>query len=186
VNAWWNLAPHDVSILLYLMDGRMPDSISARGVDYIQPGIEDVVFAVLTWDTRVTAHVHVSWLDPGKVRKVTLVGERKMVVYNDVSEDKIAVFDKGVDLIPRAGDRMDYDQANPYRLIHRAGDVSLPRIDFQEPLKVEASHFLESVRTGLSPLTGPRHARDVVAILEAGGRSLREGGSPVRLDEIGS
>jgi predicted dehydrogenase len=179
VNAWWNLAPHDISILLYLMDGALPVSVAAQGVDYIQHGIEDVVFATLTWASRVTAHVQVSWLDPGKVRKITLVGSRRMVVYDDVSDDKIAVLDKGIDRVPKAGDRMDYDHFNNYQLLHRAGDVLLPRIDFQEPLKVETAHFLECVRTGQTPLTGPRHARDVVAVLEAGQRSLGDRGLAV-------
>src|SRR5690606_34801695 len=87
VNAWWNLAPHDISILLYLLDGALPTTVSARGMDYIQPGVEDVVFASLAWENRVTANVHVSWLDPGKVRRVTLVGSRRMIVYDDVSDD---------------------------------------------------------------------------------------------------
>jgi predicted dehydrogenase len=183
VNAWWNLVPHDVSILLYLMGGELPVSVAAHGVDYIQPGIEDVVFATLTWANRVTAHVQVSWLDPGKVRKMTLVGSRKMVVYDDVSDDKIAVLDKGVDRVPKAGERMDYDHFNNYQLFHRAGDVWLPRIEFQEPLKVETAHFLECVRTGQTPLTGPQHARDVVAVLEAGQQSLREQGQVVVIDK---
>src|SRR6266550_6533125 len=80
VNAWWNLAPHDVSILLYLMNDTLPVSVSAHGISYIQPGIEDVVFATLTWASGVTAHIHVSWLDPGRVRKMSIVGSRKMVV----------------------------------------------------------------------------------------------------------
>jgi predicted dehydrogenase len=179
VNAWWNLAPHDVSILLYLMKDELPVSVSAVGVSYIQPGIEDVVFATLTWANGVTGHIHVSWLDPGKVRKMTFVGSRKMVVYDDVSDDKIVVFDKGVDRVPRIGERMDYDQFN-YQLIHRTGDVWLPRISFQEPLKVEAAHFLECLRTGETPLTGPKHARDVVAVLEATQTALQTGHS-VRL-----
>jgi predicted dehydrogenase len=172
VNAWWNLAPHDVSILLYLRDGQVPETVSARGIDYLQRGIEDVVFATLTWPDRVAAHVHVSWLDPGKVRKVTVVGSRKMLVYDDVSDDKIAVLDKGVDRVPRAGERMDYDQADRYQLVQRAGDVWMPRIDFQEPLKLEVAHFLECIRTGSPPLTGGQHARNVVAVLEAGQRAL--------------
>src|SRR5207247_1932282 len=151
---------------------ELPTSVAANGVDYIQPGVEDVVFATLTWKSRVTAHVHVSWLDPGKVRKVTVVGSRKMVVYDDVNEDKIAVYDKGVDRVPKVGERMDFDQPAGYQILHRTGDILLPRIDFQEPLKVESSHFLECVRTGKTPLTGARHARDVVAILEAGETSL--------------
>lgn len=176
VNAWWNLAPHDVSILLYLMEGALPASVQATGMDYIQPGIEDVVFATLTWPNRVCAHIQVSWLDPGKVRRLTLVGSRKMVVYDDISDEKIAVFDKGVDRVPKVGERMDYDHFNNYQILHRTGDVLLPRIDFQEPLKVEAAHFLDCLRTGATPLTGPRHARDVVAVLEAVQLSLRQGG----------
>jgi len=176
-NAWWNLAPHDVSILLYLMNGRPPVSVAARGVDYIQPGIEDVVFATLTWDDKVTAHVHVSWLDPGKTRMLTLVGDRRMVVYNDIGDDKIAVFDKGVERVPHCGEQMDYDDFNNYKILHRRGDVTLPKIDFTEPLRTETEHFLQCVTEGAEPLTGPAHARDVVAILEAGQRSLAAGGS---------
>jgi len=175
VNAWWNLAPHDVSILLYLMNDELPVSVSATGVSYIQPGIEDVVFATLKWASGVTGHIHVSWLDPGKIRKMTLVGSRKMVVYDDVSDDKIMIFDKGVDRVPKIGERMDYDQSSGYQLIHRTGDILLPRVAFQEPLKTEAAHFLECVRNGQPPLTGPKHARDVVAILEAGQTALASG-----------
>ncbi|HEU4511180.1 MAG TPA: Gfo/Idh/MocA family oxidoreductase [Pyrinomonadaceae bacterium] len=177
VNAWWNLAPHDVSILLYLMDGELPSSVSATGVSYIQPGIEDVVFATLKWANGVTGHIHVSWLDPGKIRKMTLVGSRKMVVYDDVSDDKITIFDKGVDRVPKIGERMDYDQSGDFQLIHRTGDILLPRISFQEPLKTEAAHFLDCLRTGQPPLTGPQHARDVVAVLEATQTALTTGQS---------
>ncbi len=175
VNAWWNLAPHDVSILLYLMNDQLPVSVSAVGVSYIQPGIEDVVFATLKWASGVIGHIHVSWLDPGKIRKMTLVGSQKMVVYDDVSDDKIMVFDKGVDRVPKIGERMDYDQSDNYQLIHRTGDIWLPKISFQEPLKTEAAHFLECLRTGKPPLTGPKHARDVVAVLEATQKALSSG-----------
>jgi predicted dehydrogenase len=132
------------------------------------------VFATLKWPSGITAHIHVSWLDPGKVRKMTFVGSRKMVVYDDVGEDKIIVLDKGVDRVPKIGERMDYDQIN-YQLVHRTGDVWLPRIAFQEPLKVEAGHFLDCLRTGAEPLTGPKHARDVVAVLEATQTALESG-----------
>lgn len=173
VNAWWNLAPHDVSILLYLMNGELPATISAHGIAYLQPGIEDVVFATLTWANGVMAHVQVSWLDPGKVRKVTLVCSQKMIVYDDVSDDKIAIVDKGVDVTPKLGERMDYDKpSGPLSL--RSGDVLLPKVNVPEPLKVESAHFIECVRTGQTPITGPRHARDVVAVLEAGQRALKE------------
>jgi len=182
VNAWWNLAPHDVSILIYLLGGERPASVSVRGVALLQPAIEDVAFAVLSWSSGVTAHVHVSWLDPGKVRRVTVVGSRKMVVYDDVRDDKIAIFDKGIDRVPKLGDRMDFDHFDGYQLLHRTGDVLLPRIAAQEPLRIEADHFLECIRTGATPLTGPAHARDVVAVLEAGQESLRRKGESVRLE----
>ena len=184
VNAWWNLAPHDISILLYLMDWELPVSVSARGVDYVQPSIEDVVFATLTWANRVTAHIQVSWLDPGKTRKMTIVGNRKMVVYDDVSDDKIAVMDKGIDRVAKPNGNMDYDYFNNYQLFHRSGDILLPRIDFQEPLKVETSHFLECVRTGETPLTGAVHGRSAVAILEAGQKSVKSQGQIVNLSPV--
>ncbi len=173
VNAWWNLAPHDVSILLYLMNDELPVTVTAHGIDYIQPHLEDVVFATLTWANRVTAHLHVSWLDPGKIRQMTVVGSRKMVVYDDVSDDKITILDKGVDRVPKIGEKMDYDNFNQYQIVHRSGDVWLPKINFQEPLKMEATHFLECVRTGRTPLTGGLQGRQVVAVLEAVQRALQ-------------
>ncbi len=105
-----------------------------------------------------------------------------MVIYDDVSDDKIMVLDKGVDRVPKIGERMDYDQVN-YQLVHRMGDVWLPRISFQEPLKVEAAHFLECLRTGEQPLSGPKHARDVVAVLEAAQTALKTG-REVALSEV--
>ncbi|MFN8445217.1 MAG: Gfo/Idh/MocA family oxidoreductase [Caldilineaceae bacterium] len=175
VNAWWNLAPHDVSILLYLMNGELPISVAAQGMDYLQNGTEDVVFATLTWANRVAAHIHVSWLDPGKVRRMTIVGSRKMVLYDDVSDDKLTIYDKGFDRVPRIGERMDFDTPGGFLLKPRAGDILLPRIDWVEPLRVEAAHFLECIRTGATPLTGPKHGRDVVAVLEAGQQALIRG-----------
>lgn len=174
INAWWNLAPHDISILLYLMGDELPEGVSATGVDYLQTGVEDVVFAHLTWPNRVSAHIHVSWLDPGKVRQVTFVGSRKMVVYDDMAENKISVLDKGFDLVPRSGEAMDYDEPLHNELITRTGDVLFPKIHMPEPLAVEAAHFLECIQTGAEPLTGPEHGKRVVAVLEAGQRSLAE------------
>jgi predicted dehydrogenase len=182
VNAWWNLAPHEVSIFLYFMNGELPLSVQVTGMDFIQPGIEDVVFATLTWAGGVIGHIHVSWLDPGRTRKMTLAGSKKMVVYDDVSEDKVAIFDKGIDRVPRIGERMDYDELSNYQLLQRTGDVWLPRINFQEPLKVETAHFLECVRTGQTPLTGPLHGTDVVRVLDAGQQSIEERGTVIKLN----
>jgi predicted dehydrogenase len=180
VNAWWNLAPHDISILMYLLDGQLPAQISLAGVDRIQPGIEDMVFANLKWKNRVMASVQVSWLDPSKVRRMTLVGSRKMIIYDDLSEQKIAVIDKGVDKVPRIGERMDFDSPDSFKFVPRFGQVSHPEIEFIEPLKAEAAHFLECIVTGQTPISGPEHARDVVAVLEAGQKSI-EKGAPVDL-----
>lgn len=176
VNVWWNLAPHDISILLYLMDGKLPETISVTGLCFLQEGIEDVAFATLKWESGVVASVQVSWIDPGKVRKMTVVGKNKMIVFDDVAAQKITVFDKGVDIVTPKNTPMDYDQ--PAKLSYRSGDVHMPKISLKEPLKVEAEHFVECIRTGNIPLSGSKHAVDVVAILEAGQRSMSNGGVP--------
>jgi predicted dehydrogenase len=180
VDAWWNLAPHDVSIFLYLRDGVMPVAVAAQGKDYVQQGVADVVFATLRWADGVLAHTHVSWLDPGKVRRVTVVGDAKMAVCDDVSDDKVAVLDRGISRVPTER-RMDFDDGPTYTLVQRSGDVWMPRVAMQEPLRVEAIHFLECIRTGVEPITGPVHARNVVAVLEAGEQSLRSGGAETQV-----
>jgi predicted dehydrogenase len=164
-----------------LRNGERPASVAVRGAAYIQPQVEDVAFGMLRWHDGVTAHIHVSWLDPGKVRKVTVVGSRKMIVYDDMSDAKITLFDKGVDRVPKLGERMDFDHFDGWQLRHRSGDIVLPRIEMVEPLRAEAAHFLECIRSGATPRSGPRHARDVVAVLEAGQESLRRGGDAVSL-----
>jgi predicted dehydrogenase len=175
VNAWWNLAPHDISILLYLLEGELPTSIAAHGTAYLQPDIEDVVFATMTWANQVTANIQVSWLDPGKIRKMTLVGSRKMIVYDDISDSKITILDKGVEWIPKAGEVMDFDRLDNYNPSYRSGDIWLPKIDNKEPLGIEANHFLECIRKGEVPISDGKHARDVVAVLEAGQIALKSG-----------
>ncbi len=175
VNAWWNLAPHDVSILVYLLNSAGACEVTATGMAYIQPGVQDVVFATMKWASGAVGHVHVSWLDPGKVRKITLVGSRKMVVYDDMADSKITIYDKGFDKIPRLGDDMTFDQTGRPDMKMRTGDIHQPFISGEEPLKAEAKHFVHCVQTGAAPLTGGDHALQVVALLEAGDRSLQEG-----------
>ncbi len=177
VNVWWNLAPHDISIFLYLMNGSLPASILVHGQGYIQNGIEDVVFATLSWANGIMAHLQLSWLDPSKVRKITIVGSRKMIVYDDLHEDKIKILDKGIDRVPKAGESMDFDHFSNYQLRPRVGGILMPRIENEEPLKLEAAHFLECVKTGIPSLTGPEHARAVVAVLEAGEKALQQKGA---------
>jgi predicted dehydrogenase len=175
VNAMWNLAPHDVSILCHLL-GTGPVRVAAHGTDYIQPGVEDVVFMHLEFPDKICAHVHVSWLDPNKVRRVTVVGSRKMAVYDDVADDKIAIYDKGIESEGAVPER-PFDSVSAARFVHRAGDILLPRIAFKEPLRLEAEHFLECIRAGKTPLTGPAHARQVVEVLEKAQRVLRPDGA---------
>ena len=179
VNAMWNLAPHDVSILLYWL-GELPLSVSAYGHCHLQDGVEDVVFVHLAFPQGVHAHIHVSWLDPGKVRKATVVGSRKMVVYDDTSADrKLEIYDKGIDRKRIDNHLGSYQSFGEFQFIQRAGDIVVPKLAFHEPLQVECRHFLDCVRTGATPRTDGRNGARVVAVLEAAQRSLTEGGRSV-------
>lgn len=166
IDALWNFAPHDISIIQYWLDDRDPVSVSRQGMAYMQEGIDDVVFLNLEYPGKVIANIHVSWLDPQKVRKMIVVGSRKMVVYDDVAETKIAVYDKGIDRKAILGENMDFDRPTSLPFNYRSGDILLPEIGFAEPLRVEAEHFRDCVLNLRQPLTGVRHARTVVSILE--------------------
>jgi predicted dehydrogenase len=181
VNALWNFAPHDLSILSYWLDAQ-PDHVIARGYSFIQPGIEDVVFMTLDFPNAVGANVHISWLDPHKVRLMTVVGSEKMITYDDVSADaRITIYDKGVtkkavESDPDGTSLGSFASFGEFQLLLRAGDVLIPKIDFIEPLRVELQHFLESIANGTTPLTDGRHGLQVVLALEAAQRSLDTGG----------
>jgi predicted dehydrogenase len=166
IDALWNLAPHDISIIQYWLNDAKPERVVRHGMDYVQSGIDDVVFLNITYPGKVMAHVHVSWLDPQKTRKIVVVGSKKMVIYDDVAEDKITIYDKGIDPKAVLGQGMDFDRPLPLQFSYRSGDIHLPKIDWVEPLRSEAEHFLQCVRTGAVPLTGIPHARHVVQILE--------------------
>lgn len=176
VNAMWSLAPHDVSILCHWLQ-REPVAVSAEGVARLQPGIEDVVFMTIRFEGDVLAHVHCSWLNPNKVREATVVGSKKMVVYDDVSTDaKVRLYDKGVvRASPEDEEIGRYEDFGRFQLLARAGDVVIPRIDFREPLAVQLDHFAECVLTGSEPRTGAASGRRVVAVLEAAERALASG-----------
>jgi predicted dehydrogenase len=166
IDALWNFAPHDISIIQYWLGDPEPVSVSKRGMAYMQDGIEDVVFLSLEYPSKIIANVHVSWLDPQKVRKMIIVGSRKMVVYDDVADDKIAIYDKGIDRKAILGQNMDFDNPQAVQFSYRSGDILLPQVKFVEPLRVEAEHFLDCIRNSRTPLTGLQHARAVVSILE--------------------
>ncbi|MBI5747766.1 MAG: Gfo/Idh/MocA family oxidoreductase [Nitrospinae bacterium] len=173
VNALWNFAPHDLSILLYLLE-KEPVKVGAKGYSFIQKGIEDVVFMTLDFPGNIGAHIHISWLDPNKTRGMTVVGSKKMVVYNDLSPDaKIIIYDKGV--------MNGFENFGDFQLLLRSGDIHIPKINFKEPLKVECSHFIECIKERKEPLTNGDHGLKVVKILEAAQRSLKEDGIPQSL-----
>lgn len=166
IDALWNFAPHDISIIQYWLGDPDPLSVTRNGMDFMQQGIEDVVFLNLTYPKKIMANIHVSWLDPQKVRKMIVVGSRKMVVYDDIADDKIAIYDKGIDRKAVLGQNMDFDAPPQVQFNYRSGDILLPQVKFTEPLKAEAEHFVESIRNNTSPITGLAHARTVVSILE--------------------
>ena len=165
VDALWNFAPHDISIIQYWLDDPDPISVSRRGISYIQEKIDDVVFLNIIYPNKVMANIHVSWLDPQRSRSMTIVGSKKMVVYDDTAENKIIIYDKGIDRKAALGENMDYDSPQFQPFEHRSGDVLLPKIDFQEPLRVEIEHFIDCMQNGTKCLTGLDHAKKVVKIL---------------------
>lgn len=173
-NAWWSLAPHDVSVACYLFDAE-PVSVSASGQAYLQDGIEDVVFANLKFADGRMAHIHVSWLDPHKIRKVTLVGANKMVVFDDMeAAEKIRVYDKGADVKLSVE---SYVEA----ITLRTGNILIPKIPGGEPLRTECQHFIDAIVNDTTPRSDGADGLRVVKVLEAGSESLTRGGEPVKL-----
>lgn len=167
VDSLWNFAPHDISIIQYWLGDPSPLRVQRSGKDFIQEGIDDVVFLNILYPSGVLANIHVSWLDPRKVRTMTVVGSKKMIVYDDVAENKIVIYDKGIDRRAVLGENMDYDNQHFSTFNYRSGDVVMPMINFKEPLKVEINHFLDCIENGTPCLTGVSHAQKVIEILSA-------------------
>jgi predicted dehydrogenase len=163
-NALWSLGAHDVSVVLYLA-GEEPHEAVAHGESYVRSGVEDVVFCFLRFPSGLTAHLHLSWLDPHKERRFTVVGSRRMATFDDMAlEGKVAVYDKGFD-----------EDARGYgEYITRSGEIFCPRIPNAEPLRVECEHFVESIRRGATPRSDGASGLRVVRVLEALQRSLAE------------
>ena len=135
-------------------------------MDYVQNNIDDVSFMIIQYQHKVMAHIHVSWLDPNKTRKITVVGSKKMVVYDDIIDDKIKIYDKGIDKVAVLGQNMDFDKQTNYVFNQRSGDVYIPELSWSEPLRLEISHFIDCILKGEKCLTDANHARKVVKILE--------------------
>jgi len=174
-NALWSFGPHDISVALFLM-GEAPVEVSAQGHSYLQRGIEDVVFLVMRFRTGVMAHAHMSWLDPHKERRLTVVGSKQMAVFDDMApREKLRVYDKGIDRPPEYG---SYGES----LAIREGDIWIPKIPVSEPLAVELGHFLKVARGEPATRADARDGLRVVRVLDAASRSLAASGNPVSVE----
>ena len=177
INVAWDLAPHDLSIILHIM-GEPPLSVNCEGSAHVTPGVEDVTMIHLEFPRSRSALVHSSWLDPKKTREMTIVGSKRMIVYDDVSQlEKVRIFDTRVERPPH------YDTFTEFQYAYHYGDMYAPHIKLEEPLKAECQHFLECVKTGQTPLTSGTQGLEVVRLLEACSASLKLNGNPIRFVE---
>lgn len=179
-DALWNFAPHDVSILLFLLEDDVVE-VSATGFSFIQTGISDVYFVTLRFASGVGANLHVSWVDPRKTRLMTVVGDRKMAVYDDVSADqKILLYDAGAE-VATTSTLGEYRSMGEFQWRVRAGDILIPKISMTEPLLKEIDAFAESCRSGEEAVTSAGHGLAVVRVLAAAEASAATGGAPVKV-----
>jgi predicted dehydrogenase len=173
INVVWDLAPHDISIILYVLE-QTPGCVNCQGMAHFKPGIEDVATTTLNFKNGVIAFIHNSWLDPNKIRRTTIVGTRKMLVYDDIeNQEKIKIYDKGVEVPPY------YDTFADFQFSYRYGDIYSPRIADYEPLRKLCNHFLECIREGRKPHSDGYDGLRVVSILEAASKSLELSGKAV-------
>lgn len=177
-NALWSLGPHDVSVALHLL-GEAPVQVSAHGHAWLQPGVEDVVFLVMQFTSGVMAHAQLSWLDPHKDRKLTVVGSRRMAVFDDMApREKLRIYDKGVD-------QRDAFVSAAESLKLRDGDIHIPNVGGGEPLGLELAHFVRVARGAPAEMTDAADGVRVVRVLEAASRSLEAGGLPIKVENAG-
>ncbi len=178
INVAWDLAPHDISILLYLLE-ESPLSVSCQGSSHVSRGIEDVTMMYLNFRKNRCAFIHNSWLDPKKVRQMTVVGSQRMIVYDDTEPlEKLKIYDARVEVPPH------YDTFAEFTYSYHYGDAYVPYIKQDEPLKLECANFIESIQKGTEPVTNGRLGLEVVRILEAANQSLQQQGGSVSLEEL--
>lgn len=178
INVVWDLAPHDISTILYIT-GDLPSSVNCQGKAHFHSGIEDVATTTLNFKNGVIAFIHSSWLDPNKIRRTTIVGTKRMLVYDDIEpQEKIKIYDKGVEVPPY------YDTYADFHFSYRYGDIHSPRIEDYEPLKKECEHFIDCIKRRIPPLTDGYSGLRVVAILEAASKSLRLSGKAVPIQGL--
>ena len=177
VNVIWDLAPHDVSIMDYLL-GREPNAIAATGVAHFESNIENIAYISAYYDNNLLGHIHVNWLAPVKIRKTLISGSKKMVIYDDMEpSEKVKVYDKGVDIVK------DKEQIYEILIQYRTGDMLAPQIDLTEALKRVSAEFYNSIMENRAPLTDGHAGLRVVRILEASNESIRANGKVVELDK---
>lgn len=168
LNVVWDLAPHDLSIMLHLMKERAI-AVQATGIDHLQNGLEDIAYITLFFEENTIAHFHLSWVSPVKVRKTIVGGSKKMIVYDDMEPDeKVKVYEKGINITTKE----DIDQAS---VQYRIGDVNIPVLENKEALYSEMSHFVECIQTGAEPRTTGESGLWVVKVLEAAEKSIKDG-----------
>jgi predicted dehydrogenase len=178
INVAWDLAPHDISIILYLLD-ETPVSVNCQGKSHVIHGIEDVTNMTLNFSKGAFASIQSSWLDPNKVRETVIVGTKKMLVYNDLEPtEKIKIYDKRVEVPPH------YDTFAEFNYSYYYGDVYSPYLKLVEPLKAECEHFRDCIKTGARPASSGYEGLKVIQILEAASESLRTGGGEVIVAEL--
>lgn len=180
ISAMWDLAPHDISIFSYLLDSQ-PYQVSGRGGVYLQKGLEDVAFVTLNYPNGIIAHIHASWLDPRKIRTITVVGDKKMLVFDDLNAgEPIRIYDKRV---MKKKYRYDYDTFEEFKMIIQEGEVVIPKVKMVEPLKDECHHFLECLRRRKRPLSNGTEGIKVVKVLNAVDKSLKSNGKLVKVEQ---
>jgi len=173
LNVIWDLAPHDISILLYILD-QIPESVSTHGMACIHPHLEDIAYMTMEFPNNIMAHIRSSWLDPVKTRRITVVGSKKMLIYDDVSpSEKVKIFDIGVKATENG------DNVAPLQFAYHHGDVVIPHIQNSEPLRMECQHFLTCIRENKTPITSGDSGLRIVQIIEAAQHSLLNGGISV-------
>jgi predicted dehydrogenase len=178
INVLWDLAPHDISIILHLL-GESPTSVSCQGSSHVTRGIEDVTMMYMSFEDDRCALVQNSWLDPKKVRQMTVVGSRRMIVYDDTEPlEKLKIYDAWVEAPPH------YDTFAEFTYSYHYGDAYVPYIKQEEPLKAVCQHFIDCIRDRTVPLTNGREGLEVVRILQAGGESIRQKGVAISVDSI--
>jgi predicted dehydrogenase len=181
VNVIWDLAPHDISIIDYLMSGALPTEVSAVGACHAGSPTENIAYVTLRYGRDLLAHVHVNWLAPAKVRRTMVGGSRRMVVYDDMEpSEKIRIYDKGVTITPSSSQDEVYGQLVSYR----SGDMHAPRLDGREALAVEAEHLLHCIRSGGTPRADGHAGLRIVRILSAAEQSIRKESGPVVLPRL--